>query len=192
MKFHSSTGILLKTQVIPGQLRLTQEIYLHQGQPEYTRINDTFSMKKKDLLEVEIYPLVEYQWYSKELLKYPEVDNDGEKQMYSELQLVQTSLLNSVPKQSTSGIVRSTLLKHIYVLKEKSRNMFNTIKSSETPDLSVLKHLTDMLLTEQRHQRADLSTIKRQLHTIINSLNLQKQVDEYFEDNPPEEDKEPD
>ncbi len=41
-----------------------------------------------------------------------------------------------------------------------------------------------MLLTEQRHQRQDLATIKRQLHTIINAMNLQKQVDEYFEDKP--------
>ncbi len=39
-----------------------------------------------------------------------------------------------------------------------------------------------MILAEQRHQRADLATIKRQLHTLINTGNLQKQVDEYFED----------
>ncbi len=53
-------------------------------------------------------------------------------------------------------------------------------KSPETYEK--LNHLTQMLLTEQRHQRADLATIKRQLHTIINHLNLQKQVDDYFED----------
>ncbi len=50
---------------------------------------------------------------------------------------------------------------------------------SETPNL---EHLMQLLLTEQRHQRADLSTIKRQLHTLINSANLQSQVDEYFTD----------
>ncbi len=53
-------------------------------------------------------------------------------------------------------------------------------KSPETYEK--LNHLTQILLTEQRHQRADLATIKRQLHTIINHLNLQKQVDDYFED----------
>ncbi len=69
----------------------------------------------------------------------------------------------------------------IYVLKEKSRNMFNyNFKSPETY-VKLTNHL-QMLLTEQRHQRADLATIKRQLHTIINGMNLQKQVDEYFED----------
>lgn len=53
-------------------------------------------------------------------------------------------------------------------------------KSPETYEK--LTHKLDILLTEQRHQRADLATIKRQLHTIINGMNLQKQVDEYFED----------
>ncbi len=53
-------------------------------------------------------------------------------------------------------------------------------KSPETYEK--LTHKLDMLLTEQKHQRADLATIKRQLHTIINSANLQKQVDDYFED----------
>ncbi len=63
-------------------------------------------------------------------------------------------------------------------------------KSPETYEK--LTHNLDILLTEQRHQRADLATIKRQLHTIINGANLQKQVDEYFDDTPTDEDKEPD
>ncbi len=67
-----------------------------------------------------------------------------------------------------------------YILKEKSRNMINLLsKSPET--FEKLNNQLKMLLTEQRHQRQDLATIKRQLHTIINSLNLQKQVDDYFE-----------
>ncbi len=57
-------------------------------------------------------------------------------------------------------------------------NLFS--KSPETYEK--LLHLTDMLLTEQRNQRADLATIKRQLHRLINSDKLQKQVDEYFEE----------
>ncbi len=56
-------------------------------------------------------------------------------------------------------------------------NLFS--KSPETYEK--LLHYSDMLLAEQRHQRADLSTIKRQLHQIINDLNLQKQVDDYFD-----------
>ncbi len=68
----------------------------------------------------------------------------------------------------------------LYVLKEKSRNMINLLsKSPETYEK--LTNKLDMLLSEQRHQRMDLSTIKRQLHTINNSLNLQEQVDKYFE-----------
>ncbi len=63
--------------------------------------------------------------------------------------------------------------------------MFTKNKSPETffsPTLKHLENLIQIILQEQRHQRADLATIKRQLHTIINSSELQKQVDEYFED----------
>ena len=56
-------------------------------------------------------------------------------------------------------------------------NLF--FKSPETYEKFFNK--IDMLLSEQRHQRADLDTIKRQLHTLINMLKLQTQVDEYFE-----------
>ncbi len=60
--------------------------------------------------------------------------------------------------------------------------MFTKTKSSETPDLFFIKHLIEIVLDEQRHQRADLATIKRQLHALISSTDLQKQVDEFFED----------
>ncbi len=60
--------------------------------------------------------------------------------------------------------------------------MFNSPKSPETLDNSTITHKMMLLLNEQKHQRGDLATIKRQLHSIINSLALQKQVDEYFED----------
>ncbi len=63
-------------------------------------------------------------------------------------------------------------------------NLFS--KSPETYEKLI--HLTQMILTEQRHQRADMATMKRQLHMVINHMNLQKQVDEYFdEDEKPEE-----
>ncbi len=54
----------------------------------------------------------------------------------------------------------------------------------------------DMLLTEQRHQRSDLSILLSKMTTIYNALALQKQVDDYFEEDDkehiPEVDKEPD
>ena len=57
-------------------------------------------------------------------------------------------------------------------------NLFS--KSPETYEK--LLQLTNMLLSEQRHQRADLQTIKRQLHSLISDRKLQEQVDKYFED----------
>ncbi len=56
-------------------------------------------------------------------------------------------------------------------------NLFS--KSPETYEKFL--HYTEMILTEQRHQRADMATIKRQLHMLINMLKLQTQVDEYFD-----------
>ncbi len=57
-------------------------------------------------------------------------------------------------------------------------NLFS--KSPETYEKLI--QLIDTVLTEQRHQRIDLATIKRQDDKIINLLKLQKQVDDYFED----------
>ncbi len=55
-------------------------------------------------------------------------------------------------------------------------NLF--FKSPET--YKKLIQSLDLLLTEQRHQRGDLATIKRQLHTIISSGQLQDQAQNYF------------
>ncbi len=56
-------------------------------------------------------------------------------------------------------------------------------KSADPSDLSknIINKL-DMLLTEQRKQRSDLSILTRMLNGLINTVNLQKQVDEFFED----------
>ncbi len=71
-------------------------------------------------------------------------------------------------------------------------------KSNSESDLSknIINKL-EMLLSEQRHQRSDLSILLNLTNKLINSTNLQKQVDEFFEDsenNIPEveHDKEPD
>ncbi len=42
----------------------------------------------------------------------------------------------------------------------------------------------EMIQSEQRHQRADLAHLMRMVQTLINDANLQKQVDQYFEDKP--------
>ncbi len=46
--------------------------------------------------------------------------------------------------------------------------------------------------TEQRHQRTDLKDIKLMINKLLIDKHLQNQVDEYFEDTPENEDKEPD
>ncbi len=63
-----------------------------------------------------------------------------------------------------------------------------SLKKSREPDF--LSYTIDKSLNriekEQVHQRKDLSVINALLKQLINDLNLQKQVDEYFEETPPE------
>ncbi len=53
-------------------------------------------------------------------------------------------------------------------------------KSHET--FKKINNQLEMLLAEQRHQRSDLAMVLRMLNRLLNDTNLQKQVDEYFED----------
>ncbi len=46
----------------------------------------------------------------------------------------------------------------------------------------ILFNKLDMLLAEQRHQRQDLVIILTYCKTLQSDKNLQRQVDEYFED----------
>ncbi len=56
-------------------------------------------------------------------------------------------------------------------------------KSSDPSDFhKILFNKLDMILAEQRHQRSDLSIIIRMTEKLINTINLQKQVDEFFEE----------
>ncbi len=71
--------------------------------------------------------------------------------------------------------------------------MFTKNKSPETSFYSndevlesLMRKLT-IIQTEMRAQRQDLSTIKRQLHTLINASKMQKEVDDFYDDKPPEE-----
>ncbi len=62
--------------------------------------------------------------------------------------------------------------------------MKNFIFKSSADDSRLIKNVfnkLDMLLAEQRKQRADLSSLLSMTQMIINSTNLQKQVDEYFD-----------
>ncbi len=60
--------------------------------------------------------------------------------------------------------------------------MKNFIFKSEADFHKIVFNKLDMLLAEQRHQRSDLSILIRKMTTIYNALALQKQVDEYFDE----------
>ncbi len=60
--------------------------------------------------------------------------------------------------------------------------MKNFIFKSEADFHKIVFKKLESLLTEQRLQRSDLATISLMINKLINSANLQKQVDEYFED----------
>ncbi len=57
-------------------------------------------------------------------------------------------------------------------------------KSSEPPDLyfTSISKMCNLMLNEQRAQRIDLADILRILKLQLNEKKLQKQVDEYFDE----------
>ncbi len=61
-----------------------------------------------------------------------------------------------------------------------NKYLFKSPPDSDLYKISINK--LDMLLDEQRHQRADLAIILRICNQIIHNKDLQKQVDDYFED----------
>ncbi len=60
--------------------------------------------------------------------------------------------------------------------------MKNFIFKSDADFHKILFNKVDMILAEQRHQRSDLSILLSKMTTIYNALALQKQVDDYFEE----------
>ncbi len=60
--------------------------------------------------------------------------------------------------------------------------MKNFIFKSEADFHKIIFNRLEAILTEQRHQRSDLSILTGMMNKLINSTNLQKQVDEFFED----------
>ncbi len=59
--------------------------------------------------------------------------------------------------------------------------MKNFIFKSEADFHKIVFNKLDALLSEQRHQRMDLTIIIRLVSKMQHNLNLQKQVDEYFD-----------
>ncbi len=59
--------------------------------------------------------------------------------------------------------------------------MKNFIFKSQQDFHKMIFNKLDMLLAEQRNQRHDLFVCIKLIKELNNSLNLQKQVDEYFE-----------
>ncbi len=66
--------------------------------------------------------------------------------------------------------------------------MKNFIFKSEADFHKIVFNKLGMILDEQKHQRCDLDVITRMVQKLINSANLQKQVDEYFDDTEKEHD----
>ncbi len=60
--------------------------------------------------------------------------------------------------------------------------MKNFIFKSEADFHKIVFNKLEVILVEQRKQRMDLATLLRGLDMILNDAKLQKQVDEYFED----------
>ncbi len=60
--------------------------------------------------------------------------------------------------------------------------MKNFIFKSEADFHKIVFNKLDMILAEQRHQRSDLSILLSQMNKIYNALALQKQVDDYFDE----------
>ncbi len=67
--------------------------------------------------------------------------------------------------------------------------MKNFIFKSEADFHKIIFNKLDMVLAEQRHQRSNLALLIRIANRDRNSDNLQKQVDQYFEDSSQEEKK---
>jgi len=69
----------------------------------------------------------------------------------------------------------------LYVLKGKSGNMFNNYKSPETFNSKTYMSKLDIISSNILYMTHEIDQIKKICIQIVNSSNLQKQVDDYFE-----------
>ncbi len=68
----------------------------------------------------------------------------------------------------------------------------NRLIKNDSITLESVDRKIGFVQAEQRAARADCLDIKRMLNRLLIDKHLQQQVDEYFEDTPEHEDKEPD
>ncbi len=64
------------------------------------------------------------------------------------------------------------------------------IKNSPIPDAHMIIKRVDLVLTELRHQRQEHRDMSLKLEKLLIDKHLQMQVDEYFEETPPQTDSE--
>ncbi len=69
--------------------------------------------------------------------------------------------------------------------------MKNFIFKSPQDFHKIVFNKLDMVLAELRHQRQEHVILLNLINELVTNKNLQKQVDDYFEDSPEEEEKEP-
>ncbi len=62
--------------------------------------------------------------------------------------------------------------------------MKNFIFKSEADFHKIVFNKLEMLLNEQRHQRADLTEVKYMLHKLQNNKDLQETVDKFYKEAP--------
>ncbi len=62
--------------------------------------------------------------------------------------------------------------------------MKNFIFKSEAEFHKIVFNKLEMLLNEQRHQRADLTEVKYMLHKLQNNKDLQETVDKFYKEAP--------
>jgi len=60
--------------------------------------------------------------------------------------------------------------------------MTNFIFSRSIPTSKKFANTLQVILTEQRHQRADLNEIKFMLHKLLHNKDLQETVDKYYDE----------
>ncbi len=70
--------------------------------------------------------------------------------------------------------------------------MKNFIFKSDADFHKIVFNKLELTLSVLREQRLQLDRMEYQIKKITHSNDLQKQVDQYFEDTPQDEDKEPD
>ncbi len=65
------------------------------------------------------------------------------------------------------------------------KNYFSSPKDLQ--EFIQLEKMLNLLLAEQRHQRHDLKVINQSLNSLINDSKMQKEIKDFYEDDPSNE-----